>query len=89
MAHYIIRTIRIAHCKRGPERCEQCREMNGERICQLDIDPPQPGMMQRRLIEIDKVWHEFDVVRVFADVDEARAYAAAQHIDDGEWGEQQ
>lgn len=89
MTHHIIKTIRMAHCKRGPERCEKCREMNVERICLLDVDPPQPGTRQRQVIEVEiageRVWREFDVVRIFADLDQARAYAATHPV---EWGEE-
>ena len=90
MSHYIIRTIQIAHCKRGPQRCETCRDMNVERICLLDVDPPDPGMMQRRVIEVQiagqRTWREFDVVRIFENTDEAYAYAAAHRIQDVEIG---
>lgn len=89
MTHHIIKTIRLAHCKRGPERCQKCREMNVERVCLLDIEPPQPGMLQRQVIEVEiageRVWREFDLIRVFADMDEARAYAATHNV---EWGEE-
>ena len=86
MSHHIIRTIRTTHCKRGPQRCAICRQMNAARICLLDIDPPQPGMMQRRTIEVEidgkRVWREFDVVRAFASEEQALAYAATHHIQD-------
>jgi len=85
---YIIRRIRLAHCKLGPSRCEKCREMDEERLCLLDIRPPEEGLMQRRSIEIERdgetVWRTFDVVRVFADTAEARAYAEAHGIADVE-----
>ena len=91
MTRHIIRTIPTVHCKRGPQRCEKCREMNTERICLLDIDPPQPGMMQRRTIEVkidgERVWREFDVVRAFESAEEALAYAAEHHIQDIELGD--
>ena len=91
MSQYIIRTMRTAHCKRGPQRCEKCREMDTERICLLDIDPLQPGMMQRRVIEVEidgeRAWREFDIVRTFENADEARAFATAHHIQDVELGE--
>jgi hypothetical protein len=65
--------------------------MNGERICLLDVDPPHPGTMQRRVIEAEvdgqRAWREFDVVRIFENAGEARAFAAAQHIQDVELGE--
>ncbi len=46
MPRYIIRRLRLAHCKKGPDRCAQCREMNVEKICLLAIAPPQPGELQ-------------------------------------------
>ena len=82
MTRYIIRRMRLAHCKRGPARCEQCREMASvERICLLEIDPP--GEMQRRVVQVRAggPWHEFDVVRAFDSEEEARAYASEQGIE--------
>jgi hypothetical protein len=65
--------------------------MDVERICLLDVDPPHPGTMQRRVIEVtidgEHSWREFDVVHVFDGVDDARAYAAAHHIRDVDLGE--
>jgi hypothetical protein len=85
---HIIRWIRMAHCKRGPARCEKCREMDVERPCLLDICPPEGGLMQRRLIEVEVegevVWREFDVVKVFEDEEVARAYAGERGITDVE-----
>jgi predicted Fe-Mo cluster-binding NifX family protein len=86
MTCHIIRRIRTAHCKRGPEVCEKCREMDVDRICLLDICPPDAGLVQRRVIEVtidgETEWREFDVVRVFADEQEAAAYAAQNGIED-------
>lgn len=86
MSSHIIRRIRTAHCKRGPSVCEKCREMDVERICLLDICPPDAGQMQRRVIEVtvgsETEWREFDVVRAFADEEEAVAYAAQNGIED-------
>jgi hypothetical protein len=86
--HRIIRQVRLAHCKRGPSRCEKCREMDVERICLLNIDPPQQGRLQRRVIQVRvdgvDVWREFDVVRAFESEAEARAYADAHGIVDVE-----
>ena len=85
---YIIRKIRLAHCKRGPEACEKCREMDAERICLLDICPPHPGEVQRRAISVavgtERVWREFDVAMVFECEEDARAYAAEHGIEDVE-----
>jgi hypothetical protein len=60
--------------------------MDIERICLLDICPPDAGQIQRRVIEVavdgETEWREFDVVRVFADEEEAIAYAAQNGIED-------
>lgn len=86
MPHHIIRRIRLAHCKRGPALCAECRAMDVERICLLDVDPPDAGLLQRRVIEIEvdgqPVWREFDVVRTFQDAEEAGRYAEEEGIRD-------
>ena len=88
MSRYIIRKIRLAHCKRGPEICEKCREMDQGKICLLDISPPQMGKIQRRVIKVsrgdEQVWREFDVIRAFESSEEALAYADEHAIDDVE-----
>jgi hypothetical protein len=88
MPRHIIRRVKLAHCKRGPEVCEECREMDFERICLLDICPPNAGLEQRRVIEVtidgETTWREFDVVRVFGNVQEAAAYAAENGIQDAD-----
>lgn len=86
MPKHIIKTIRTAHCARGPELCAKCREMDKPAICLLDIDPPNQGREARRTIEVEingrKEWREFDVVRSFKDEAEARKYAAENGIAD-------
>jgi len=88
MKRHIIRSIRLAHCKRGPDRCEECRTTTGEAICLLDICPPDPGCVQRRVIEVEvdgqSTWREYDVIRSFASEAEARDYAAREGIKDVE-----
>ena len=88
MPRYIIRKIRLAHCKRGPATCEKCREMDQGQICLLDISPPQMGEIQRRVIEVtrenEQVWREFDVIRAFESSEEALSYADEHEIDDVE-----
>jgi len=88
MIRYIVRKMRMVHCKRGPQNCEKCREVNVERICLLDICPPDQGKIQRPVIEVEidgeVTWREFDVVKVFASEGEAIEYAANQGIEDGE-----
>ena len=82
MKQYLIRRVRLAHCKRGPDRCDQCREMDAERICLLDIRPE--GEMQRRVIQVGEIWYEFEILRSFENKDEARSYAEEHGIDDVE-----
>ncbi len=86
MTRYIIRRIRVAHCKRGPELCARCREMDSEKICLMDICPPNPGQEQRRVIEVtvngESTWHEYDVVRVFDSEQEAKEFATRERIED-------
>ena len=88
MSLHIIRTMRLTHCKRGPERCEKCREMNQEKICLLDTCPPDAGRMQRRVISVIRdgqpTWREFDIVRTFESPEAARAYAEQNGIADVE-----
>jgi|GEM_PF-1615147 len=88
MTRYIIRKVRLAHCKKGPDRCEKCREMDVGKICLLDVCPPRERGEQRRVIEVtragDKVWCEFDIVRVFESEGEAAEYAAQNGIEDVE-----
>ena len=86
MSRLIIAKVRLAHCKKGPQVCEQCREMDTEKICLLEVDPADRGMAQRRLMPIEiageRVWREYDIVRSFASESEARAYATAEGIVD-------
>jgi len=79
-----IKKIRLAHCKKGPLLCAQCREMDVERWCLLDMSPPDQGRVQRRVIQVQVdgrlEWREFEVVRVFDDEQEARAWAEKEGI---------
>jgi hypothetical protein len=88
MPYHAIRRVRIAHCKRGPSRCDKCREMDAERICLLEIWPPGEGEMQRRVLSMEEngvqVWREFDIVRSFESGEEAQIYAEQHGIDDVE-----
>jgi hypothetical protein len=88
MSHHIIRRIRLAHCARGPEWCAKCREMDREAPCLLDIDPPNYGLVARRVIELEvegeRFWREFDVVQVFESDEEAQVYAIEHRITDVE-----
>jgi hypothetical protein len=56
------------------------------RICLLDICPPDKGMVARPmipfLIDGKSVYREYDVVKVFENADEAKKYAKEQGITD-------
>ena len=84
MDNYVIKAIRTAHCKRGPERCEKCREMDDERICLVEVFSANSGMAQRRVLEFERngvrEWLAFEVVQVFDSREEAEMYALENHI---------
>jgi len=85
MSLLIITEVRTAHCKLGPERCETCRDTDVAEICLLEVDPPDRGMVQRRVMEVtvagETSWREYDVIRSFETVEEARSYADVHGID--------
>jgi hypothetical protein len=82
----IIRAIRLAHCKRGPDACEECRELDAEEICLLDLHAPGEGAVQRRVIEVvcqgKQSWYEYDILRTFDTRMEAMVFAEANGIED-------
>ena len=88
MSRYVIRKVRLAHCKKGPDRCEECRTLDAERICLLDVSPPRQGEIQRRVIQLVRdgveTWCEFDVVRAFESPDDARRFAVEHGVEDVE-----
>ncbi len=55
-----------------------------EQICLLDIDPPDRGMVQRRVIEVEiagkSEWQEYDIVRIFENRDDALLFAAKNDL---------
>jgi hypothetical protein len=89
MSDYVIRKVRLAHCKRGPDRCEECRTLDAERICLLDVCPPHEGEIQRRVVKLMRdgveTWREFDIVMVFESQEAARSYAVEHAVEDIEF----
>ncbi len=83
-----IRTAHPLHCARGPSRCEGCREAANAPATPrlLDVCPDDAELVARPVVDIvrdGRTEHRvYDVVRVFADEAEARAFAAAHGIDD-------
>jgi len=83
----VIRRVRQVHCKKGPERCAVCQEMNTGVIALLELRVPGSDGLQRRLIQIESMgstaeWWEYEIVRVFASESAAQAYAAEHAVDD-------
>jgi hypothetical protein len=83
---HIIRSVRLAHCKRGPDACEECRELDAEMICLLDLYAPGEGDVQRRMIEVvcqgKQAWYEYDILRTFDTRMEAMMFAEEHGIED-------
>ena len=67
MKKAIIQKITLGHCARGIQTCPKCREFYTRKYCLLDICPD--GNAARRVIEVEidgeKVWREFDIIKVF------------------------
>ena len=86
MGTYLIRSIKLTHCKRGPDRCEKCREMEVEELCLLEVFLTGSGLKQRRVMAFDldgsREWLEYDVVKVFSNRNEAIEYARSNDIHD-------
>ena len=83
---HIIRTIRLAHCKSGPDACDKCRELDAEMIFLLDLHSPGEGDVQRRVIEVvcqgKQTWYEYDILRTFDTRMEATLFAEEHGIED-------
>ncbi|MBU1108853.1 MAG: hypothetical protein KKB51_19405 [Candidatus Riflebacteria bacterium] len=77
---FLMKELRVPHCKRGPERCELCRKQDEPRWCLLDVDPPDKEMMQRPVLELildgERQILVFDVIKSFATEEEARQFLA-------------
>jgi len=81
----IIRRVRMAHCKRGPDKCDVCRRWDAEEFCLVELFRPGESQGQMRLVEAaidgDRRWWEFEVVRRFVGEEEARAYGRLEGIE--------
>lgn len=81
----IIRVISPPHCARGSTRCQQCKEALNEReICLLRLY--SESLAARPVIEIvvdsERVFLAFDVIRRFETQKEALTYAEQKSISD-------
>lgn len=86
-ACFAIRALKPLHCARGPKRCERCRTAQAQpaRPSLLDLCPKNPEAA-RPVVELERAgkaqFFAYDVVKVFTDEAEARAYAKAHGITD-------
>jgi len=76
---YIIRIISPPHCARGSKGCEKCAEAAEVQIPCLIRVFLDGGMVARPMmeVEVDGALRllEFDIIKRFTTVDEAKAYA--------------
>lgn len=84
----VIRTQQPIHCARGPKRCKDCREAQEAPAMPklLDVCPDDRDLVARPVIDLVRdgapAHLVYDVVQVFADEAEARAFAQAHGIVD-------
>lgn len=82
----IIRILSPPHCARGPKGCDKCREAAKTKKISLLRIFFDSGMMARPMIEVERdgrrSMHEYDVIRYFGSVEEARQYAESNNISD-------
>lgn len=84
---FIIRKTTMLHCKRGISDCEKCQNIYSQKYCLLDIEPK--GDYQRPVIEVlindKKMWVEYDVIKIFNNLNEAQKYAKENNISNYIW----
>ena len=82
----IIKKMPKIHCARGPRGCEKCREMmeEGESFCLLKVFL-DGGEIARPMTEIivngELILSEYDILKRFDDVTEAKKYAEDNNIE--------
>ena len=84
MEHFAIKEITLAHCARGPQRCDICKKLVKEKkICLLEVSSESKGRAMRIMeftIDGKTGFFEFDVVKIFKDEDEAEKYSQENNI---------
>lgn len=70
---YLLRSMRLPHCARGPARCAICKQRaeGPPSWALLDVEPPDGDLVARPMVEVEGTLRVYDVVRVF----ESRAAA--------------
>lgn len=75
---FVMKKMRVPHCKRGPQRCEICRIGNVAKWCLLDVDPPDQDRVQRPVLEFvcqgERLIRVFDVLKSFVSKEEAEKF---------------
>lgn len=81
-----VRLLRRIHCARGSARCEKCKEAASEPPSPVLLDVAPDGDAARPTIALERggktVHAAFDVLRRFASLEEARAFAARHGLTD-------
>lgn len=81
-----IRSLKPLHCARGAQRCEKCKEAQAKPAMPKLLDVCPYGDVARPTIEIvrdgKQSFRSYDVIQTFADVDDARAFAAKHRLTD-------
>ena len=81
-----VRLLRRIHCARGSARCEKCKAAASEPPAPVLLDVAPDGDAARPTIALEregKTTHApFDVLRRFASIEEARAFAAKHELTD-------
>ena len=76
----------IIHCARGPERCDRCRKRleEGEKFCLVRIYL-EASYISRPMTQVNvddkKIFAEYDVLKIFENVEEAKEYATKNDIE--------
>ncbi|TFG26414.1 MAG: hypothetical protein EU532_09845 [Promethearchaeota archaeon] len=82
----IIKKMIPIHCAKGPEYCEKCRtlEMKGKKFCLIKVYL-KAGNIARPMTEIyvgcQKIFGEYDILKIFENSDEAVKYSSKNNID--------
>ena len=76
----------LFHCARGPLRCKKCKGLaaEGKKFCLIELYP-RGGIVSRPMMHLEdegeELYYEYDVLNVFKDEIQARAYALENEIE--------
>jgi 4-hydroxybenzoate polyprenyltransferase len=82
--HFVIKEITLAHCAKGPERCDVCKKLVSEKkICLLRISTESKGRTMRVMeytIDDKKGLYEFEVEKIFNEKADAIEYSKENNV---------